>query len=265
MGGHWGSRALGAAVLASCLALPAWAAQWQRTFPVTGSAVLRLMTRQGGVRVNSWDQSQIQVNVSARGWQIGPGGVRVEARQAGGAVVVRVLTPRHEWGWADHDLHISVWVPRHTRLHLRSGDGDVTVDGVTGRIWLQSGDGNIVGSDLASGNLVAHSGDGNVRLSGRFASVQASSGDGDIRLRADAGSAVRGAWMLRTGDGNVSVVVPAGLAAEVDARTGDGDIHLPGEEERGNGNSHHVHRRLGGGGGLIALRSGDGWIRLQTQ
>lgn len=251
------------AVFAAWAVAPAWAAShWQRTFQLTGPAALRLSTSQGGVQVRSWDENSIQVRVRVRGWSIGPDGVRITARQNGGEVTVRIRTPRHDWGWADHDVHVWLMAPRRVRLHLRSGDGDLNIRGVNGPIWLRSGDGDITAEALASGDLVAHSGDGNLRLTGRFGSVQASSGDGDIHFQADTGSAVRGAWMLRTGDGNLSVELPAGLAADVDARTGDGSIHLEGVQLQSGADRHHVHGQLHGGGGLVALRTGDGSIRL---
>ncbi|MGH9490083.1 MAG: DUF4097 family beta strand repeat-containing protein [Terriglobales bacterium] len=254
-----------AAVVVAIAVAPAWAAQWQRSYPVTGPAVLRLDTSVGGVVINGGSQGQVQVQVQARGWTIGPGGVRIVAHQEGNTVTVEIHAPQHTWGWADHDLHVTVAVPRQTRLHIHTGDGDLRVTGVDGTAWLRTGDGDIVGRDLRAPDLVARTGDGNIRVSGRLAAVEAGTGDGDIHLDAEAGSRVNNAWMLRSGDGNLTVTVPEGLAADLDARTGDGSIRVNAPiAMNGTMSSNHVSGQIHGGGGLIALRSGDGTITVRT-
>lgn len=264
-GDYWGQGALAVAFLCLALAAPAWAAQWQRTFTPSGPAVLNLNTSEGGVVVTAWDQNQVQVTVQTRGWSIGPGGVQVQASQAGGTVAVRVRAPRQQFAWGDHDIHITVQAPRRTQLHIRTGDGDLRVAGLRGPLWLKTGDGDIRGSDLQTPSLVARTGDGNIRMAGQFAAIEAGTGDGDIHLNAAPGSRVSTAWMLRSGDGNLTVAVPADLAAEVDARTSDGAIHLHAPVQvSGPADGHHLHGQLHGGGGLIALRSGDGTITLAT-
>lgn len=257
----------GCAVVAMALllgsAVPAWAAQWQRTFTLSGPATVRLDTSQGGVVVSAWDQNQVAVTVRTQGWSIGPNGVRVDASQAGAAISIRIQTPRHSWSWGDHGVHVTLQVPRQTQIHLHTDDGDLRLSGVHGPVWLRTGDGDILGRNLQAPHLVARTGDGNIRLDGQFAALEAGTGDGDIHLQADAGSRVANAWMLRSGDGNLAVSVPDRLGAEVDARTGDGSIRFDAPVQvNGPLDPHHVHGKLHGGGGLIALRSGDGSITL---
>jgi len=80
-------------------------------------------------------------------------------------------------------------------------------------------------------------------------------------------------WSITTGDGGVAVYLPSDFGAELDAHTGDGSIRnelgLKAEAERENDSDRERDRRslkgkLGTGGKLLRIRTGDGSIRLKT-
>jgi DUF4097 and DUF4098 domain-containing protein YvlB len=270
------------------LAAPARADEWQKTFPVTGTPDLSLDTRDGRVTVKGWDRPEIGVRVVTTRWHIGPGGVTVEARQDGNKVVVTVRQP-HDWmGFSisfnpQKRLEIEVNVPRQSNLAITTGDGAVTLDDVSGRVMLHSGDGAIHASGVrgefdietgdgaieisnVDGRVRAHSGDGHVRLEGRFDALDLGTGDGRVTAVAQPGSRVSDqGWSIQTGDGPVQLTLPRNLDAELDVRTHDGHIstELP-VRVSGTYGRRELHGDLGRGGAPLRVRSGDGSVHIET-
>jgi DUF4097 and DUF4098 domain-containing protein YvlB len=149
------------------------------------------------------------------------------------------------------------------RVHFNTGDGNVTATGVHGDIRLHTGDGHITGTNF-DGTLDASTGDGNLQISGRFDSLTLKTGDGNIEAQAGGGSKVANAWTVRSGDGHITMRVPADLNANVDAHTGDGSITLDIPITVAGSLSHSsVHGKLNAGGGTLSISSGDGSIHLE--
>ncbi len=108
-----------------------------------------------------------------------------------------------------------------------------------------------------------------MNVTGRLTSVKLHTGDGSIVYRAEPGSEMSENWDITTGDGGVTLYLPSGFGADVDAHTGDGsirnDLDVVGEPETDNKreNRRTLRGRLGGGGKQIRVRTGDGTIRLR--
>lgn len=279
---------LTAAVLLA--ALPAAAEDWNKKFGVTGKPEVRVETNDAHVRVNSWDHAEVDAHVTTEGWRIAEGSaalstgdeVRVSARQDGNHIEIEIRIPQRHWhvGIDRRSVHIELMVPRvsnlavHTQdghvnvtsltgeLDLRTGDGHITVEDLRGDLRLHSGDGHIEGNRL-EGNLRAETSDGRIRVSGRFDMLDLHTGDGSIEADVREGSKLAGAWSLHTGDGSITLRLPSGLNADLDAQTSDGSISLDfpvtvsGDLGRSN-----VQGRINAGGMPLRVRTGDGHIRL---
>jgi DUF4097 and DUF4098 domain-containing protein YvlB len=260
---------------------PVLADEWSRSYPVQGRPELHLKADDASVRVEAGSASEIAIEVTTEGWRIGTGGVTVTESQEGNRVEIEVRRPRgHVFSIGHRSIEVVVSVPSpadlevHTgdggihvsslsgNLTLRTGDGSITAEGLEGEIHLNTGDGSIRGTHL-SGQLVAHTGDGNMDVRGRFEALDLHTGDGGIEAVAEEGSEVRSAWSLHSGDGNITLRVPQGLGAELDARTGDGHIEL----ERpvtvtGRISESAVRGTIGPGGPPLRIQSGDGSIHI---
>jgi DUF4097 and DUF4098 domain-containing protein YvlB len=173
-------------------------------------------------------------------------------------------------------------VPRETNIRARSGDGSISIERVTGRVDLRTGDGSIRASDVSGeltldtgdgsitvdgveGKLAVDTGDGSVNVVGKLGSVKLHTGDGSVVYRAEPGSAMTEPWEITTGDGGVSLYLPADFGAELDAHTGDGTIRndLNVENADGERERRTLRGRIGSGGKLLRVRTGDGAIRLK--
>jgi hypothetical protein len=100
-------------------------------------------------------------------------------------------------------------------------------------------------------------------IRGRFDVLDLRSGDGSITAAAEQGSRVESAWSLHGGDGSITLRLPVGLGAELDAQTGDGSISI----DKSLGVSGAIRERsvrgpLGPGGPPLQIYTGDGSIRL---
>src|ERR1700722_11316281 len=282
-------RNFAAAILAAGIALaasaaPARADQWSKKYQVNGRADLRVMTGDGDVIVTGTDQHQIDARVTANGWKISPSDVQIIESQSGNSVSIEVKVPH--WGFSmfggNHkSLRVVIGVPRDLDLNVRTGDGNVTALGVSGKIQFDTGDGNVTASNIKGdirihtgdghieghnfdGSLDANTGDGNLRVDGRFDALTLKTGDGNIEAQVGSGSKVASGWNLHSGDGRITLRVPSDLNATLDAHTGDGSITLDIPIQVFGSLSHSsVRGKLNAGGPTLAISSGDGSIHIE--
>jgi DUF4097 and DUF4098 domain-containing protein YvlB len=254
-----------AVALGLVAALPAQADEWSKTYSLTGKPDLRVETSDANIRVTTWDQNTIEAKVTTERYKIGEGGIRIEEHQSGDSVEINVRYPHHAFtiDWGQHRVDINIQMPREGRVELRTGDGKIDIDGLKGEMDLHSGDGS-ENLEAVDGKLRASTGDGHIRASGRFDELDLKTGDGHVEVRAASGSSLAAGWRLETGDGNVTLGIPADLAADVDLRTSDGhiDLDMP-VTTSGKIRENEVRGKLNGGGGLVTVRTGDGSIHLE--
>ena len=261
-----------------------------KTFTVSGQADVELKTFDGSIEVTSWDKPEVSVTIERRAdSQAEAEALKVTADQTGNRIVIHAVKPEH----SDSEMHVGfhqgrsvrfvVSVPRTTDLNATSGDGSISVSGITGRVTARSGDGSITTSDIkgdvgldtgdgsitaegVTGNLKINSGDGSVTVRGQPQALIAHTGDGSVNVDVTAAAAPASDWELTTGDGGIHVTLPANFNAQVDAHTGDGGIEANDFGLRATGEERNDLRgSIGSGGPTIRLRTGDGGITLSKR
>jgi hypothetical protein len=257
----------------------------EKRFSVGGKPEVVLATFDGSIEVRSWDRSEVLVVVEKRAMNTQmAAAIPVEIAQEGDRITVEAKHPKHGgWAWfGPGNARLIVSVPQAADVRASSGDGAIRLENVTGTIALHSGDGRIYAAhssgrvsattgdgaidlEAVEGDVVAATGDGRVKVAGRISSLRARSGDGSISISAEAGSAVESDWDISSGDGSVSLDIPDGFNANLEAHTGDGGIHLDGVSVAGSVkmSRNEVNGRLGAGGHALRVRTGDGSIRLR--
>lgn len=248
----------------AALSHPMLADDWGKQWQISGKAELRVDADDGRVIVRGAAIRQIEAHVYTTGWKIGPGAVTITERQNGSRVELEVRVPRSD-RWLNVNnraIRIELRVPQETAANIRTGDGSILAEGLRGATKLRTGDGRIEALDL-DGALSADTGDGSVRTRGRFDLLELRTGDGSIEAEITEGSRVTSAWDVTSGDGSVTMRLPASLAADIEAHSGDGRVtsDLPLEASRKDG-SHDLRGRLNGGGRMLKVHTGDGSIRL---
>lgn len=244
--------------------IPALADQWTKTFTVGATPRLRVETSDASVTVRPGAGNKIQARVYTSGWKLGPGEVQVTDHQTGDLVEIEVKFPLRVdfFNFKERWARIEVEVPVATAVDVHTGDGSIHAADLHGRLHLVSHDGSIEGEGL-EGALDASSGDGHIKVRGKFTGLDLRSGDGGIEAEVLPGSRMAGSWTVHTGDGSVTMRLPDGFAADVDAHTGDGHItvDLPLTTE-GSPHEHELLGKLNGGGAALTIHTGDGSLHL---
>jgi hypothetical protein len=260
----------------------------EKHFTTGATPDLVLSTFDGSIEIRAWDKSEVDIAIEKRAsTKEALEQIDVEASQNGNRVTVNAKAPEtHGFGIRfnfSRSAKLIVSAPAGSTVSAKSGDGSITIERIAGRVDLRSGDGSIRGRELR-GDVKAHTGDGSIRLddvrgaldvdtgdgsvtvSGALTSVRARSGDGSITIHAAAGSQASEDWNISTGDGSVVLELPDGFSGELDAHTGDGSVRLHDlqlSNVTGEIGRHTLRGRLGSGGKLVRVRSGDGSITLR--
>ena len=228
-----------------------------RTFAVTGAPRVTINTFDGHVTIHGWDKQEVTYNATkGANSEETLKDISIEAQQQQGNAISITATNTDESGSVNFD----VYVPRQTTLHVSSGDGALNLEGVTGQITLRSGDGPIEVAN-GGGQLQVNTGDGVIRIMKFDGQVDARTGDGAINLDGNFN-----ALEARTGDGTISLTVPAGSSFTIETNAPDEisnegftvaeDVTL----------SPRVKRwRIGNGGKIFVLKTGDGKILLRPR
>jgi DUF4097 and DUF4098 domain-containing protein YvlB len=250
--------------LAVAISGVALADDWSKTFPISGRPDLRVNVNDGSVTVRTWDRKEIEARVTTVRWRI-PTEVQVVDHQSGDHIELEVHMPHRMFSinFGQHSVQVELRVPREIRSDIRTGDGSIIVENLRGDTRLSTGDGRIDATSL-DGTLDAQTGDGRIITRGRFDLLSLHTGDGSIEAEVNNGSRMTSEWSIRTGDGHVTLRLPATLSADLDVHTGDGHIQsdLP-VTISGSRNEHELRGKLNAGGPPLIVRTNDGSIRLE--
>jgi putative adhesin len=264
-------------------------------FKVTGASRIILDTFDGAIEVHAWDRPEVEVVVEKQAQdEARLKDITVEKSQDGDQVTLRVRGPASSGSSGvvigvnfSPSARLRVAVPKSSALDLRSGDGSITVEEVTGIASLRTDDGSIVASRLSgevlartddgsirfreiTGKVDVETGDGSVVVDGTLTHLRAKTGDGSVRIGVEAGSRVEDDWTVETRDGSVEVRLPEAVDVVVDAVTTDGGIrsNYPGltveraDDDHDDRSRRELHGTLGAGGRTLRVRTGDGTIRF---
>jgi DUF4097 and DUF4098 domain-containing protein YvlB len=277
---------------------------FERKFQVNGPARLEIDTASWDVTVHSGPSGAVtvtgKIHVGNR-WLLGDRTARVQELESNPPIqqdgnIVRLNHVNLNNIWIDYD----VTVPADTRVHSRTGSGDVKIQDLTGDLDLESGSGDFWLQNI-TGRIQTRSGSGDVRareISGSF-SADASSGDirleergkGDVDIRTTSGNiearGVDGAlnveatsgdisaegrpsgkWEARAGSGNIHLNVPQEAAFQLDASTSSGELsihHSVAITVQGNLDAarHELKGTVGSGGPPVSVHTSSGDIEIE--
>jgi hypothetical protein len=188
----------------------------------------------------------IEQPVLALSVDVGSGDLHIVGAEGSGAnVVARVEGERNHLGYELSEgrlslfeecheqpcaVSISAIVPAAIPFDIRTGSGDVRIEGALDRLQVDVGSGDVDGIDLAGRNLQVRSGSGDIELSvfEPTESVSVRAGSGDVRLAVPSGS-YRLSVDTGSGDRSVKGVIDddaSGASIAID--TGSGDVRVRG-------------------------------------
>jgi len=205
----------------------------ERAFPVKGPASLTLSAYRGAITVESSDEPEVRVKVTASSLleqadaaDRALAHLQLDWQQTGDRITLSAVNPREtgvRFLWQENDgldLDIVVTVPRACTLNLASGNGAIRVGDITGNVTVKSGTGLIYCRHI-DGALTAEAGSGDIVVSACQGDVNLSTKGGFIRT-----GPIRGNAMVATVGGDIEMLcVNGGLSAKADA--GDISVGIP--------------------------------------
>ncbi len=204
----------------------------------------------GGIQVEGWDRNEIRVQAVIRT------NARTEARAKEMAAAVQIQVGggrvtatgpeagRREWWSVSYRIN----VPRRNDLDLTAHNGGITIAGVAGNLRFDTNNGGVRLTDLA-GNVR-----GSTRNGGLTVALAGSGWDGD-------------GIDVETTNGGVTLTVPDGYNAQLEARTVNGGFRtdypltITGELN----SRHGISTTLGSGGAPVRVRTTNGGVKIDRR
>lgn len=226
-----------------------------KSFPVAGAANVNVGTFDGAITVHGWDKPEVMYTATKRGSdEQEVKGVRIETEQQGSSISI---IAKSEEG--DVSASLDVFVPRNANVHISSGDGRLTLQGVAGELTLRTGDGNIDVADT-QGQLKVNTGDGHIRISNFEGQTDARTGDGDIVLDGRFTNLT-----ARTGDGSISLSVAPDSNFTIESEANEINNEGLTISEDIAPSKRAKRWKVGRGGNVFVLSTGDGKIILKSR
>ncbi len=208
-----------------------------RRFTEPKAEKLDIKNGAGRVKIVAADVSAISVEATVRGKD-----VKISRRRRGDALFLKTECPRMRF-FSKCSVDYNVTVPRRGDITVKTGSGEVSLEGLEGRVELRTGSGDIAVSGAVSPRLEVRVGSGDVTLKGSsIDTVRFDQGSGELKAEGlktrDLGGETSSGRIdveivgppperidLDTGSGNVRIQVPAGRYA-VTTKTGSGDVQM---------------------------------------
>jgi len=200
----------------------------------------------GGIRVEGWDGTEIRVQarVTTRARSDGDAAElarEVEVLSAPGRLSTEGPRTRGRTSWS---VSYRIQVPVGTELDLSTTNGGISVTGVRAAVEVRSTNGGI-------------------RLEDVEGSVRARTTNGGVQAFFSPGAALQHDTDLQTTNGAVSLHLPAGVSARIEASTRNGgittDFPITVEGRLG----RNLSGVLGEGGPEIRIRTTNGAVRIR--
>lgn len=204
----------------------------------------------GGIHVEGWDRNEIRVQAVV----IASARSEARAKEIASSVQVQVGGGRISATGPDHtrrewwSVGYRINVPRKNDLDLSARNGGITITGVAGNLRFDTNNGGVKLTDLA----------GNVRGSTRNGGVTVA-----LSGRGWEGDGID----VETTNGGVTLTVPEGYNAQLEARTQNGGFRtdypltITGELNSRRG----ITTTLGSGGAPVRVRTTNGGVKIDRR
>lgn len=230
---------------------------WSRTYTIQPGGRFELINVNGRITAEATDGKEVVVegrrSAKARSDEAAKAALeKLEIREEVGGSTVRVESrPPRMSGFGGHEIEWTVKIPKGLIVDLRTVNGGVRMNGLSGELYAKSTNGGVKGTRLIVDKIEASVVNGGV----------------DIEL----GSPLDGtdSIELSSVNGGVTLALPAESKATIAARAVNGgvrvsdDLNATQEEE-----SHEFERRrrfngtLNGGGAKVNVSTTNGGIRV---
>ena len=254
----------------------------ERSFPVSGKALLKLSNIAGSVTLQPGDDGLIMVSATKH-LETGSGSrTEIQMEQDGsGQVTVATRHPEGLLGILSLsrpcEVDYLVRLPRacevkvsgvssriqaaelEGQLDLSTVSGEISIHSLSGSLAVSSVSGNIQGAGI-NGGLHLKTVSGDVRLSqAELSRLEASTVSGSIQLQSSLG---QGPYRFNSVSGDVSMELPKGAACRVELRSVSGDLQIERPVTRRSKSGGTQQVEIGSGGPSISVSSISGNVSI---
>lgn len=220
------------------------------------------------------DHPRIYVNVSM------PENFSGDLRTSDGDIFVKRIIGDIQLRSSDGDIELGA--AQSDYINIRTSDGDIRSQSLqSDDIRVETSDGNITFEKVQAAELYARTSDGDIHLTSLDSDAEVRTSDGSIHIDAFLGTRLAArtsdgdidlelgttqfdAIKVTTSDGNISLLAPASISA---------DLYLRGESVRlasafdfeGRLKKNDAQGEINGGGALLEARTSDGRVTLSAK
>ncbi len=230
-------------------------------YTVDGAGTLNVDADFGSVRVDSWPNSEVDVEIEKRRTGTSEDSARdavrdvaVDIFQQENDVNIRIDRDRN-YGFDNVSVDIQARVPESYSLDLKTSGGDIDIGDLRGDVLARTSGGDVNVGNVTEALIRVHTSGGDVNVKGGGTETKVSTSGGDIEIR-DA----RGAVDATTSGGDITI---GGTTGEVTAKTSGGDIEI----DRANGSTEAITSggdiRIGHATGEVTAKTSGGDITIE--
>jgi DUF4097 and DUF4098 domain-containing protein YvlB len=225
-----------------------------RTFTVSGTPRVHITTDDGVVMVRGWDKPEVMYTATKRASnETELKDISIKTEHVDSNVTI-VANPD-----SNASVSFELYVPRNASLEAATGDGRLSLDGVSGDLTLRTGDGSVDVAN-ASGQLNVSTGDGPIKILRFDGRIEARTGDGPVSL-----DGIFTDVQVRTGSGSITLAVPSNLNFVIETNAEDlTNEGLPVTEEQPS-SKRFKRWKVGQGGNVFVINTGDGRVFLRPR
>ena len=225
--------------------------EWKRSYKVAATGRLEIINVNGKITAEASDGDTIEILAERSAKAASDESAKdllskLEMREEASESRVRIEVRAPRWnGAGGHEIKWTIKVPKTLAVDLRTVNGGVVINNLSGEVRARSTNGGIKGEGLASANVDAAVTNGGVEIA-----LSSAPANGSIDLEAV--------------NGGVSLVLPGDSKADITARTVNGGISVNGLELEvvGEQTRRKVEGKLNGGGARVTLETTNGGVRI---
>ncbi len=230
---------------------------------------LSLVNVNGDISIGTWDRHEVTMKAEKRARAGSEEAARlllekttVEFDRIENRIDIRTEVPEKPRRNRNVNITYTLTVPEEIDLELRSVNGSIQVNGVSGAVDAKTTNGRI-GLAGITGAVQARTTNGNVDLSEVLGPIEANATNGSIEVTISEISEEAHDIGAATTNGGIEVTLPRGLKAHLKASTANGNIDTDFPVTVKGRISKSVDGTINGGGRLIDLETVNGSIRLK--